>query len=300
MLKVIASADLGGLGAKEGRPVTYNWLRGSLLPVALPWLATLLLLVVVKPNRDPRAWWIAAPLVGLSWATSLLPTLWPAVPANVMELFQDLAGVLVFGLGAVWLFSAYFKSQSRFLNVLGVLVVLVSFSSLLFLLTQDWSEGDVEMVQGGIFLGVGALVISAAVVLAGLLCRRRYRPLVLCAWLAALLLGIWFLVMAPFFLATTAGRGVPATELLVPVLAVAGVCFAALLPFLLLSFANAFYRERLIRLLVLAPRPAEAVAAPAPTVMSSVTVERLKAAAAATHDQGPTTPKGHDNRAIQP
>ena len=113
----MASADLGGLGAKQGPPVTYNWMRANLLPVALPWLAILLLLVF-KPNRFTRAWWILAPVACLTWGVGFLPDFWPSMGSQVADVMHDLIVALAFGVAAVWLLSAYFKSRFRILNVL--------------------------------------------------------------------------------------------------------------------------------------------------------------------------------------
>jgi len=266
VLKVVASADLGGLGAKEGAPVTYDWMRASMLPVALPWLATLLLLVF-KPNRCPRAWWILAPVACLTCGIGFLPDLWPSMPSELVEVMHDLVVALAFGVAAVWLLSAYLKSRLRILNVLGFLLVLEGFGLVIFAFTQDWNEPGVQAVQIGIGLAVCAAVIPVAAGLAGLLCRRRYRPLVLCAASLVMLLSLWVLVMLPFFLIQTAGGGqtVPVSVLVGPVLSMTGLCFGVLLPFLLLSFSNSLFRQRLIQLLRMAPELPPVIApAPAP------------------------------------
>ena len=300
MLKIVASADLGGLGAKQGPPVTYNWMRASILPAALPWLAVLLLLLL-KPNRCARAWWIWAPVVFLAGGIGLLPVS-PSLPSQLLEVLQDLIWALAFGLAAAWLLAAYLKSRLRFLNVLGFLLTLLGFSVVLFLFTQDWSEGPgiAQALQVGIVLAVSACIISVAVGLAGLLCRRRYRPLVLCGWLAVMLPGLCLLVISPILLFETLATGgrVPMSALFAPVLVTTGLCFGVLLPFLLLSFANAFYRQRLINLLLLAPKPPPLppVAAPPPApALSEWAADRLKAAASAATaaGHGPADPASH-------
>ena len=58
---MVAYADLGGLGSKQGAPVVYDWVPPSLMPQFLPWLAILALLLL-KPNRCASAWWIWVPL----------------------------------------------------------------------------------------------------------------------------------------------------------------------------------------------------------------------------------------------
>lgn len=262
MLKVVASADLGGLGAKEGAPVTYNWMRASMLPAALPWLAILLLLLF-KPNRCPCAWWILAPLACLAWGVGFLPDLWPSMPSDVSNGLHDVLVPLAFGMAAVWLFCPYLKSRFRILNVLGFLFILEAFSLVIYAFTQDWNDPGVQAVALGFVLALCAAVIPIATGLAGLLCRRRYRPLVLGAGTLVMLLGLWTLGLLPLFLIQTAGQNVPAIAVVVPVLMGAGLCFGVVLPFLLLSFSNSLFRERLIQLLRLFPE-LPPVIAPAP------------------------------------
>ena len=49
---MVAYADLGGLGSKQGAPVVYDWVVPSLMPQVLPWLAILALLTVeAQPVR---------------------------------------------------------------------------------------------------------------------------------------------------------------------------------------------------------------------------------------------------------
>ena len=246
---MVASADLGGLGAKDGPPVTYNWAMASLLPAALPWLAILCLLVF-KPNRFPRAWWVLVPPACLACGIGFLLDLAPSVPSELAEVLHDFVGALATGLAAVWLLSAYLSSRFRILNVLGCALVLEVFSLAVFVLTQDY-EFLGGAAQIGALLALSAALIPASIGLAGWLCRRRYRPLALSAWVLVMLLGLCFLTLLPF--AIIAGANVSTIEIATPVLFLAGACFGVLLPFLLLSFANGLYRQRLIALLRLAP-----------------------------------------------
>ena len=69
----------------------------------------------------------------------------------------------------------------------------------------------------------------------------------LCLWLITALLVVWLLLTGPFFVfAMIFSSGL---ALVGTVLALAGVSFGVLLPFLILSFVNAFYRARLKDLL---------------------------------------------------
>jgi hypothetical protein len=93
-----------------------------------------------------------------------------------------------------------------------------------------------------------------------------------CARLLAVLVAASFLVMAPLFiLEMIDSRDAPAVGQPVGgVVAISGVTFGALLPFLVLSRANGFHRERLKSLLGLedAP-PSPVINPPMPTVSAA-------------------------------
>ena len=108
--------------------------------------------------------------------------------------------------------------------------------------------------------------MSVALSLAGLVCRGRYGWLRLSLWLMPALAVVWLLVIGPFFIISmiASGGNVPLVALLSIVAVATGVTFGVLLPFLVLSFANGFYRERLKGLLHLGG------AAPPPVITPSV------------------------------
>jgi hypothetical protein len=258
-LTIVASSDLGGLGSKDGSPVIYNWVPPSLAPALLPWLAILALLAL-KPNRRAAAWLIWLPLGAVMALTRALPEILP----SGSDYLPDAVAALAAGLAAVWLLSNKLPRPNRFVAFLCVLPVLAGFSGLALLSRQDWNF-EVEMLQAGLVLALGVLASAAALSLGGLVCRGRYRPVGLYAWLILLVAVIWPAIGAPFFLVAEmqSGGSIAWGEFFAPVLAVAAVHFATLLPFLILSSASPFYRERLKALLhvkaeappVIAPLP---------------------------------------------
>ena len=97
-----------------------------------------------------------------------------------------------------------------------------------------------------------------ALVLAGWICRGRYRPLGLYLWLLVLLAVVWLVIAAPFFffaLIASAGR-IAWSEFFCSRPHGGTVNFATLLPFLILSSASPFFRERLKALLHVKPEAA--------------------------------------------
>jgi hypothetical protein len=247
---VVAYADLGGLGAKQGAPVGYDWAMPSLMPQVLPWLAILALLML-KPNRCASAWWILIPLACVGGVACLPEPVLEILPSSQFEIFLELIGALGFGLAAVWLLSSYLAWKHRLLAFLGILLAQGVFGTFAYLVRKG-SEGlGAETLQIGVFLAASVLVIAVALALSGLVCRGQYCWLRLSLWLMAALVVVWLLVIGPFFIIAliSSGGNVPALALFGIVGGAAGITFGVLLPFLVLSFANGFYRERLMGLL---------------------------------------------------
>jgi hypothetical protein len=295
VLQVTASEDLGGLGAKDGPPVDYQPRRRMApsvsttalrsedsLPPLVPWLG-LLLLLALKSNRRPRAWWIGLPvLCGLGLRAFLpatllsLPAQVPASLAAVVRLSaggaalppSDLLDILVqsvpalaFAVAAVWLLGDYLPPKHRFLTFLAVLFVLgglaVPLSCQLdldkvagLLVPGANADTDLGIPACAELTGLEALVIAVSLMLAGRLCRRCH-PLRLSLWLLAWLSIVWLavvvLVMTTTVVVDSAQPSAPA--ILGGVFGLAGLDFALLLPFLILSWTNALYRARLERML---------------------------------------------------
>jgi hypothetical protein len=248
-LSIVASSDLGGLGSKEGSAVTYDWVLPSLAPQLLPWLVILGLLAL-KANRCAAAWWIWLP-VGCVIAFTLAT---PDILPSGTNFFLDAIAALAAGLAAVWLLSNYLRRQHRFVTFLCLLLALAGFSALAFV-SQQSAGFTIETLQAGIVLAVAVLASAGALSLAGLICRGRYRAIGLYAWLLILLAAMWLVIAAPFFLFALIASGgrLPWGEFIVPVFTVAAFHFATLLPFLILSSASPFYRERLKALLHVKP-----------------------------------------------
>ena len=257
---MVAYADLGGLGAKQGAPVAYDWVAPSAIPQLLPWLGILALLLL-KPNRCASAWWILVPLACVGGVTCVPQSALEFMPASALEMFLELISALGFSVAAVWLVSSYLSWRHRMLAFGGILLALGAVSSLVCLVRQDVGR---EMLQLGVFLAASVPVISVALTLAGLVCRGRYGWLRLTLWLLAALAVLWLLVIGPFFLvAMISNRGdVPLGALFAVVGVATGITFGVMLPFLVLSFANGFYRERLKGLLHLGGAVAPPVIAP--------------------------------------
>ena len=269
---MVTYADLGGLGLKQGTPVAYDWVMPSLLPQVLPWLAILVLLLL-KPNRCASAWWIWVPLGCVAGVACMPQSVVELLPSSQMEIFLDLIGALGFGLAAVWLLSSYLGWKHRMLAFLGMLVAQEGFSLVAFALRQGWEGIEPAMLALGMFLAVSVLVISVAMSLAGLMCRGRYGWLRLSLWMIAALVVLWLLVIGPFLIIMllVQGGNFPMSALFGFVGATVGITLGVLLPFLVLSYLNGLYRERLKGLLHLGRAAAPPmITPPMPAVAAAV------------------------------
>jgi len=266
-LRIVASSDLGALGAKNGAPVEYDWVLPSVAPLLLPWLAILGLLAL-KPNRRAAAWLIWLPL-GCVMGLAAVPQIFPA---GAGDTFADIVTGLAFGLAAVWLLSPYLRRTGRWLTLLCVLPALGGSSLLALMARQGWDLLDTRVLPTGIVLVVAVLATAVALTLDGWICRRRYRPVGIYLWLCALLACVWVALAIPVFVVVGIASGGPMpswSEFLIPVLCVAIGNFALLLPFLILSSATGFFRERVTALLhVRAEAPPLPVPAPETIVKS--------------------------------
>ncbi len=240
---MVAYADVGGLGLKQGAPVYYDWAAASAMPQLLPWLVILALLML-KPNRRASAWWIWVPLACVAGVASAPQSVLALLPSSQFEIFLEWIVALGFGLAAAWLLSSYLGWKHRLLAFLGFLLALGAFSMLTFVARQGWEGVGLETMQVAVFLGVSVLVTSVAVSLAGLVCRGRYSCVHLSLWLMAALVVVWLLVIVPFFVIMLLSNGgnVPLLAVFAAVGVAVGITFGTLLPFLVLSFANQFYR----------------------------------------------------------
>jgi hypothetical protein len=260
-LKIVASSDLGALGAKDGLPVEYDWVLPGIAPLLLPWLFILGLLAL-KPNRHAAAWLIWLPL-GCVMAFTLLPP--PILPSGT-DFFLDVVAALAVGLAAMWLLSNYLRQTHRLLTFFCLLFTLAGFSAVAAVAKQGLNLLTSESLQVGAVLAVAVSASAAALSLCGLICRGRYRPAAIYPWLLVLLSAMWLAIAAPFFLIAlvASGGGIAWSEFFIPVLMVAAVNYATLLPFLILSSASPLFRERLKALLHVQPDTPPLLSATAP------------------------------------
>ncbi len=240
-LRLVVSSDLGGLGPTRGAPLLYRWGRANLLPEVLPWMAVLGLLLL-RPNRDVRAWWVWVPLVTVNAVAGGVLSL---APTELADQFLEPFTSLAFGVAAVWLLAPYLGTKSRLVLFFAALLSLGLGSVGTQVLRADWSGGGPERFGVLVLLGVCAFTLALAICLTSLMCRHRFAGLRVALWSLVWLAVAWTLTTAPVWVVALVVRGGGSTQVLGFIAGLTLATFLSLLPFLLLSFAQPFYRQRL-------------------------------------------------------
>ncbi len=258
---MVASSDLRGLGNTDGPPVAYHWTPPNPLPHLLPWLATLALLLL-KPNRTARAWWIWLPLALVAAVEAIVRPWIEFAGSEVLDYFCLGFNSLAFGIAAVWLLASALSHRLRFLVFLKMLCATAGVSAFCYLVRAEWDAAALGFI---ILVAVAVAVAVIGLNLAGVACRRRYRPLALTVWAVLFMAALWLLITTPFAVVVWVANsnGPSWIEFLGPVLSLAGLTFGMALPFLVLAYVNGLFRERLKELFHLNP-----VAPPPPVLVS--------------------------------
>ena len=275
-LKVVASADLGELGQREGPaiPVRWNALR-SLIGWA-PWVV-LLVLALLPANRTPKLAYIVLVLAAELTLLAFVPDRYDFVHTA----FQTLA----LSIAAIWLVAPVLTRRPRWLAFTIMLLLIVLVAVLQGLVYGDPLAAALAMnFTGRLAIVLGATLGSVLVFglsLSAVCCRKPASLPRLGTWLV-----IWLIVAsAVITLILNGSKGVPSnassyaglldacSRLGVPFNEGSGwaiwgwtlACSVALpllllAPYALLSWADPFYRDRFLAMFNLRPHRA----APAP------------------------------------
>jgi hypothetical protein len=239
------------------------------VPRLLPWLAILGLLAL-KSNRGWSAWWIGLPLGALTAAYQWLQQVWQSPFGNgsgeAVEILLAMPLAWGFGLAALWLLADCLRRRDRLVGFVGRLAVLAFFILFSFGTKVGWgliaepiaslldprhcaATANVGLMGLPLLipLVLPAPAVAGALVLCGLACRGRYRAVGLWVWLVIALLTGWIAVSALLYgLCHVASPGVTGYRPFLGMgLFMAILNSAILLPFLILSAASPFFRERL-------------------------------------------------------
>jgi uncharacterized membrane protein len=246
----------------------------NLLPLLLPWLV-LLALLALPSNRHARAWWIWAPLAVFALLGAGLANTFDAQNNDGVSNVIQAGLAAAFGLAAIWLVGAGLVQRRRATAILLTTLAFAVVGVLTFVVgpagEQVWDLSRWEPLALFLYLPMfwltGGLVYAGALNLVGCTCRKRLDRVRLSVWLPCFLWVLWLVAGSALGGAVTlmSGGGFNWFAFVIGSSAIALLSFAVVLPFLVLSFACPFYRERLKSLLRLTPpEAAPAAASPQP------------------------------------
>lgn len=167
------------------------------------------------------------------------------IPSEIATLFGNSFTALGFGLATTWLLAPLLRQRLRIVAFLASLAATLAGTALAYFAAPTRVR-TIETLSFSILTGVCALFGVIALFLAGLMCRRKWRPAVLLAWIAVFEGMLWLLLTAPFILT---GSGPSWNDFFALILPVAGCCYFVLFVFVLQATAVPSYRERLQMLL---------------------------------------------------
>jgi len=266
-LKIVATADLGGLGANEGPPLAFAW---SGMPLSLPltsgsrlvpWLA-ILGLFLLKPNRCAQAWLVWLPLLLAAGLALGVGKGLGSFGSGSREPAQPLVMAIGFGWAAALLLAPWVPRRQWLSRFGFMLAVFGAFGLLGLAFGRDCGQGmfdDLLQILCAVLLQFAVFALAAAVSLAGWFARQRFTLPGFLKWFVLWLIVVWAALATPCMILVSFGHQDTLNGLFV----VTGFCslgsFVASLPFLALSAASCLFRRRL-RQLSAPPEPT--VAAP--------------------------------------
>jgi hypothetical protein len=224
----------------------YDWKWYYSALGAILWIATILVLVGLKSNRNPQAWLIFVPVLVVFLAWTIFKKVVGANSTGI-QIFDIIIDVLIFGQAIMWLLAEKISRKSRFVNCSVSLIVMIAVGAAAVV-----SSLGFEFSSKGVAACVAMVILSLAIVcgqgLAGFMCRRKYSGVRYSLWTALweivliavpiAVFGIFAMVMITRqAFAVLAGMAMGAGLL-------GAVVYGVSLPFLILSQRNSFWRER--------------------------------------------------------
>ena len=242
-LQIAISADIGEFGPTNGKPVTYHFSPLYHVQGIIPWLLLPLALVALKENRTRQAAWILVPIVLLAAVYSAVMKLLPMDSGGAVQLNVMFTSI-VLGFSMIWLFAERIQNRNRLVTFL--LATLIYFG---FLGVNLLSAGFGESIIAIVFLA--AISISAiifAFAIATLTSPKRFSTIrfviMIGAALFASLLVIFSAITFIFYPPANVPAGARLTEVLTASFFGSLIYYTGLLPFLVMLYANPFWRKR--------------------------------------------------------
>ncbi len=249
-MRIAASQDLGQVGFSEEGSVVYNWKWYHNVSGVSLWIVLFLALVLVKANRNRRAWLILIPVlaVNLFWIVFKMVL---GFASSQTAMLEQMFVSLTVGISLLWLLGHKIGNRNRFVTFLLALVIMTlvnvdgSLSYLGFAILQN-SPVD------AIFLTILMQVMLPGLVLTGWKCRKRYSGVRFMLWLAVWNIGASIALLLVYFgvamiFMSISGQLASMWMLLqvfVAGLVLGGFLYAVMFGYMILALRSGFFRER--------------------------------------------------------
>jgi len=240
---------MGELGQQQSEGTIYDWKWYHPASGLAIWLALIFAFVVPKANHNLRILWILVPLV----IVSLLWLAFKAVsgmPSSSESQFDTVFYSAAVGVTVLWLAAKYldgFAGFVRFLISFGILMVVTCLGILSY--SVEFSNETAIFLALFVFM---VLTMLVTMTLSQKLCRGTYRPIRFMLWLALCTALTSWITMVGFVVAVSIiTSSWPGFSEGIGIVVLGGLIFGAGLyvlnfPFMILSFVNPFFRERLL------------------------------------------------------
>ncbi|MCH7559047.1 MAG: hypothetical protein IIB56_16565 [Planctomycetes bacterium] len=258
-MKIIASADIGELGQKEGTAVVYNWRWYYSIPGLALWVVLIAAFIFIKANRNPQALLILAPLLILNLLWLAFKKVMVLGSADI-EMFSMVFNSLVVSITVLWLFAHKLGNRNRFVTFL-LALALMAVLGLIGAISYCGLTFSQQTVGALILLAMSALAMLLGFVLAGWQCRNRYSGLrfvlYLALWTIVTCLASTLVIYSTVFIIQQTPIPIFTVLLMVSIVGlILGACLYVInLPFIILAFRSPFFRERFYACLRLKSMP---------------------------------------------
>ena len=250
-MKVIASQDIGGLGAERGAAAVIEWKLAWSLLRGLPWVVVLGVLLL-GPNRSRRAWMVLVPFISVLAVLGVIRRLLGYSTQSGMDPLMDIGGMLSGTLAVIWLQSYVFGQFRAWRSVLTTLLLVVGMGIVGAVALNGWGFGGGRTaIETLVIYLLVSLIALGALTVSG----RRWRKHPRGCWGYGIRFLLWgvasgmALSLVFFLILVALGEGPSSWWGFVPqLLLIGGILGAATaavtLPFVVLAFTSAFWRAR--------------------------------------------------------
>jgi hypothetical protein len=220
------------------------------LPLLL-FFALILLLVLVRANRTPRAWLIFIPLLIVNLLWSLFSKVLGVGSAG-MVVFSVLFHSYTVGIASLWLLGHKIVNRRRFITFLLALAIM-TIAGIIGIISYGMTDFSNDGLAILMSLGVLAFTMLLGFVLAGRLCRNRYSNLRFMLWLALWCVVVclasmlvFYSIMLAIYRPSISLYSLFAILFQIPLVGlVFGLCaYLIVLPYMILAFRSSFFRQR--------------------------------------------------------